>query len=265
MQNSLKEKGTALVTGASSGIGLELAKVMAKNGHDLVLTARSVDPLEALAGMLEGKHGIKATVIPLDLARPGAPSVLFSAVTDRKIEIDILVNNAGFGLGGAFADTEVSREIEMIDLNISALTHLTKLFMGPMLARRSGRIMNVASTAGFQPGPLMSVYYASKAYVISFSEAVAEELRDTGVTVTTFCPGPTATKFARTAGLENSRLFKMGGVASAGEVAHFAYSAMMSGKRIAIPGMRNKVIAQSNRFAPRGLITRISKLVQQSR
>lgn len=258
-------KGTALVTGASSGIGLELVKVLALNGHDVVLTARSGDPLEALAGLVEGKFAVKATVIPLDLARPGAPDELFRAVSEMGIDVDILVNNAGFGLGGAFADTDINREIEMIELNVSALTHLAKLFLGPMLSRRSGRIMNVASTAGFQPGPLMSVYYASKAYVISFSEAIAEELRDTGITVTTFCPGPTATNFANVAGLNNSRLFKAGGVASAADVSEFAYRAMMAGKRIAIPGFKNNMIAQANRIAPRSLVTRLAKLVQENR
>lgn len=257
--------GTALVTGASSGIGLELVKILARNGHDVVLTARSSDALEALAGLVEGKYGVKATVFPLDLTRPGAPRVLFESIRDHKIDIDILVNNAGFGIGGAFAETDLNRETEMIDLNISALTQLTKLFMQPMLTRRSGRIMNVASTAGFQPGPLMAVYYASKAYVISFSEALAEELRESGVTVTTFCPGPTATNFARVAGLANSRLFRMGGVAPADETAEFAYGAMMSGKRVAVPGIRNKLIAQGNRFVPRALATRLAKMVQENR
>lgn len=265
MRNRDKEKGTALVTGASSGIGLELAKVLASNGHDVVLTARNADALEALAGVVEGKYGTKATVIALDLAEPGAPRSLFASLTEQRVQIDILVNNAGFGLGGPFAETEITREIEMIDLNITALTHLTKLCLAPMLARRSGRIMNVASTAGFQPGPLMSVYYASKAYVISFSEALAEELRETGITVTTLCPGPTATNFASVAGLKNSRLFRMGGVAPADEVAEFAYEAMMAGKRIAIPGMKNKIIAQGNRIVPRMLATRLAKFVQENR
>jgi short-subunit dehydrogenase len=264
MQNSPNKKPTALITGASSGIGLELAKVIAREGHDLVITGRNADALEALAGQLEGKFGVKVTVIVLDLAGKDAPQELFESVRERQIEIGILVNNAGFGLGGPFVETDISREIEMIDLNIKALTHLTKLFLGPMIALRSGRIMNVASTASFQPGPLMSVYYASKAYVLSFSEAVAEEVRGKGVTITTFCPGPTATGFAQAAGLENSRLFGMG-VASAKDAAEFGYSAMMSGKRIAVPGLRNKFVAQANRFAPRSLVTRISRKVQENR
>ena len=265
MQNSGKEKGTALVTGASSGIGLELVKILARHGHDVVITARNADALEALAGVVEGKYGVKATVIPLDLSKPGASENLFDAIHEKQIDIDILVNNAGFGLGGPFAETDMARETEMIQLNITALTELTKLFLQPMLRRRSGRIMNVASTAAFQPGPLMSVYYASKAYVMSFSEAIAEEVRDTGVTVTTFCPGPTATNFAHQAGLKNSRLFQLGGVASAEDAAEFGYKAMMSGKRIAIPGLKNKILAQANRFAPRTLATRISKYAQENR
>lgn len=265
MKKSVKEKGTALVTGASSGIGLDLVKILARNGHDVVISARSADALEALAGVVEGKYGVKATVIPLDLSDPAAPDTLYSAIQSQGIDVDILINNAGFGLGGPFAETDIAREIEMIELNVTALTHLTKLFLGPMLGRRSGRIMNVASTAGFQPGPLMSVYYASKAYVISFSEAIAEELRATGVTVTTFCPGPTATNFAAVAGLSNSRLFRMGGVARSDVTAKFGYAAMMQGRRIAIPGFKNNLIAQANRLAPRSLATRISRKVQEIR
>lgn len=265
MTKSGMEKGTALVTGASSGIGLELVKVLARNGHDVVLTARKADALEALAGLVEGKYGMRATVLPLDLSKPDAPNELFAKVAAQKIQVDILVNNAGFGQGGPFAETEIEREIEMINLNITALTHLTKLFLAPMLARRNGRILNVASTAAFQPGPLMSVYYASKAYVLSFSEAIAEELRDTGITVTTFCPGPTATNFAAEAGLKNSRLFKMGGVASADSTAEIAYAAMMAGKRVVVPGFKNKLIAQGNRLTPRTLATRLAKFVQENR
>lgn len=258
-------KGRAVVTGASSGIGLEIATVLARHGHDLVLTARNADALEALAGKLEGKYGISAEVIPGDLARPEFPQELFDATISRKLDIEILINNAGFGLGGAFSDTDLDRELEMIQVNIAALTALQKLFLGPMLARRSGRIMNVASTAAFQPGPLMSVYYATKAYVLSFSEATAEELRDSGVTVTAFCPGPTATNFARAALMETSRLFSISHVARADEVSAFAYAAMMSGRRVAVPGFQNKLVQQANRIAPRRLVTMLSRIVQEKR
>ncbi len=259
------EKGTALVTGASSGLGLELVRILARNGHDVVITARNADALEALAGLVEGKYGVKATVIPLDLSDPEAPGALESAIRSQNIEVDILINNAGFGLGGPFAETDIAREIEMIELNVTALTHLTKLFLRPMLARRSGRIMNVASTAGFQAGPLMSVYYATKAYVISFSEAIAEEVRGTGVTMTTFCPGPTATNFAEAAGVTNSGLFVVRSVARADETAEYGYRAMMAGKRVVVPGLGNKILAQGNRIAPRALATRIARYVQENR
>jgi short-subunit dehydrogenase len=179
--------------------------------------------------------------------------------------VGILVNNAGFGLGGEFLETDLDRELEMIEVNIAAVTQLTKLFGAPMLKRREGRIMNVASTAGFQPGPLMSVYYATKAYVLSFSQAIAEELRKTGVTVTALCPGATATDFADTAQISNTRLFKRLGVADPDPIAEYGYKAMMRGDRIAIPGLRDKVMIQAERFAPRRLITAITRRVQESR
>ncbi len=265
MTNARSKQGRALVTGASSGIGLEIATVLAAHGHDLVLTARNADALEALAGKLEGKHAISVSVIPGNLARPEFAQDLFASTRAQNLDIDILINNAGFGLGGAFGDTDLDRELEMIQVNIAALTALTKLFLGPMLSRRSGRIMNVASTAAFQPGPLMSVYYASKAYVLSFSEAVAEEIRDSGVTMTVFCPGPTATNFARAALMENSRLFNMAKIARADEAARYAYDAMMRGRRIAVPGFQNKLIQQSNRLVPRRVVTMLSRIVQEKR
>jgi len=256
---------TALVTGASMGIGLELARVLASHGHNLILVARHRDTLEAVAGNLEGKHGISAAVIPADLSHVDAPAQLYDSITADGLKVDFLINNAGFGLGGEFSDTDVDRELDMIQLNVSALTHLTKLFLPAMLKRKSGRIMNVASTAAFQPGPLMAVYYATKAYVLSFSEAIAEELRDTGVTVTALCPGATATQFAETAQVSNSRLFTRLGVANAEQVAAYAYSAMMRGERVAIPGMRDRVMLQAERIAPRALVTRMVRLAQENR
>jgi short-subunit dehydrogenase len=177
----------------------------------------------------------------------------------------VLVNNAGFGLGGEFADTAIQRELDMIQVNIAALTYLTKLFIPPMIKRKSGRVLNLASTAAFQPGPLMAVYYASKAYVLSFSEALAEELRNTGVTVTALCPGPTQTDFAEVAQMTNSRLFNTFGVADAADVAKYGFDAMMQGKRLAIPGIKNKIIAQANRISPRSLTTKIARILQESR
>ena len=256
---------TALVTGGSGGIGLELAKVLARNGFDLVLVARKRDTLEAAAGQLEGKFDVKAHVFAADLRRREAPEAIFDFLLNENIPIEVLVNNAGFGLGGEFSETELRLELEMIQVNIAALTHLTKLFLPAMIKRRSGRVLNVASTAAFQPGPLMAVYYATKAYVLSFSEALAEELRNTGVTVTALCPGPTQTDFAESAQISTSRLFTTFGIADAADVAKYGFDAMMHGKRLAIPGIRNKIVAQANRFAPRALTAKIARIAQESR
>ena len=256
---------TALVTGGSGGIGLELAKVLARNRFDLVLVARKRDTLEAAAGQLEGKFDIRAHVFAADLRRREAPQEIFDFLQNENIPIEVLVNNAGFGLGGEFSETAVERELEMIQVNIVALTHLTKLFLAPMIKRKSGRVLNVASTAAFQPGPLMAVYYATKAYVLSFSEALAEELRNSEITVTALCPGPTDTDFADTAEMGSSRLFNTFGIADAADVAKYGFDAMMSGKRLAIPGIKNKILAQANRLAPRSLSAKIARIAQESR
>jgi short-subunit dehydrogenase len=260
-----KNRTTALITGGSTGIGLDLAREFASHGHDLVVVARQRDRLDQAAGALEGKYGVKVTAIPSDLSIDGSPQRLYDAVIGEGIRIDYLVNNAGFGLGGEFADTDLDRELDMIQLNIAAVVHMTKLFMQPMLRRKKGRIMNVGSTAGFQPGPLMSVYYASKAFVLSFSEAIAEELRDSGVTVTCLCPGPTETEFAHVAGIKQTRLFTQMGVKDSAEVARFGYRAMMKGERVAIPGVRNKMLVQVERATPRRLVTTIVRKIQEKR
>jgi len=262
---SPRVRTTALITGASMGIGLELAREFAARGHDLVLVARHRDALEATAGALEGKFGISATVIPADLSDIEASQTLFDTLQSQGVHAEYLVNNAGFGLGGEFVDSDLDRELDMIQVNISAVVSLTKLFLPHMIRQKSGRIMQVASTAAFQPGPLMSVYYASKAFVLSFSQALAEELRDTGVTVTALCPGPTATNFAETAGMSNSRLFANAGVASADDVARYGYAAMMRGERIAIPSIRDRIMVQTQRLAPRTMVTRIVRKLQESR
>lgn len=256
---------TALVTGGSGGIGLELAKVLARNRFDLVLVARTRDTLEAAAGQIEGKYDVRVHVFATDLRRREAPVSIFDFLHNENIGIDVLVNNAGFRLGGEFAETELTRELEMIQVNIAALTHLTKLFLPAMIKRRSGRVLNVASTAAFQPGPLMAVYYATKAYVLSFSEALAEELRHSGVTVTALCPGPTRTDFAAQAQTTNSRLFTVFGVADADDVAEFGFAAMMHGRRVAIPGIRNKILAQASRFTPRVVTTKVARFAQENR
>ena len=218
-----------LITGASGGIGYELAKLFARDHHNLVLVARSTDKLEQIAAELQS-YGVTIKTITLDLTAPPAPRFLFDQLRRDNIAIDILINNAGFGIYGEFAQMPEAEILGQISLNITALTELTRLFLPPMIARRNGRIMNVASTAAFQPGPFLAVYYATKAYVLSFSEAIANELRGSGVTVTCFCPGATHTDFARRAGVENSRLFKIVGGMSADKVALDGYRAVMEGR-----------------------------------
>jgi short-subunit dehydrogenase len=243
---------TALITGGSTGIGFELAKCFAAHGYDVILVARHGDALEAAAGKIEGKYGVKAAALAFDLADRDSPQKLFDAIVADGVQIDFLVNNAGFGLHGEFADTDLERE-------------LTKLFLPAMIKRKEGRIMNVASTAAFYPGPFAAIYYATKAFVLSFSEAIAEELSNTGVTVTALCPGPTATNFAERAGSGDTRLFTPAAVATADDVARFGYSAMMRGRRVAIPGMGNKILLQADRFAPRRLVTMITRKIHEPR
>ena len=255
-------KETALITGASSGIGLDLARLFAKDGHDVILVARSEGKLREIAAGLERDFGVTAHVIVADLARPDAPRQLVDAL---PVDVDVLVNNAGFGVTGPFAGTDLAKELEMIQVNVVALTHLTKLLLPPMIARRRGRVLNVASTAAFQPGPLMAVYYATKAYVLSFSEAIADELRDSGVTVTALCPGPTETGFAAVADMTTTRLFNIAKPMSSAEVARAGYAAMRRGRRVVIPGVKNKLLTQSIRISPRRLVTTIVRKLQESR
>jgi uncharacterized protein len=253
---------TVLITGASGGIGYELAKLFARDRHNLILVARSADKLAQVASELQAL-GVTVKTIALDLATSPAPKFLFDQLQREKIAVDILINNAGFGVFGEFAQMPEEEILGQIQLNIAALTELTRLFLPAMIARRSGRIMNVASTAGFQPGPLMAVYYATKAYVISFSEAIANEVRNSGVTVTCFCPGATHTNFARRAGIDKSRLFQLGAM-SAEKVALDGYRAVMEGRTLAISGAHNWLVAQSTRFAPRKMVTAISRWISES-
>jgi uncharacterized protein len=253
---------TVLITGASGGIGYELAKLFGRDHHNLVLVARSGDKLAQVASELQ-TFGVNVKTFALDLTAPTAPKFLFDQVQSAGLAIDILINNAGFGAFGEFAQMSNEEIFGQIQLNITALTELTRLFLPAMLARRSGRIMNVASTAGFQAGPLMAVYYATKAYVISFTEALANEVRHSGVTVTCFCPGATHTGFATRARNDKSRLFKQLGAMSAEKVALDGYRAVMEGRGLAISGMHNWVVAQSTRFAPRRLVTAISRWISE--
>jgi short-subunit dehydrogenase len=251
----------ALITGASSGIGRELATLFARDGYDLILVARDRAALARIGDELTHVHGVTVDVITRDLSRPDAAVEVYRELKRRSIKIDALVNNAGFGTYGPFADGDAATEGEMLQLNIVALTQLTRLFLKDMLAKGEGRILNVASTAAFQPGPLMAVYYASKAYVLSFSEALANELRDFGVTVSALCPGPTQTGFRRRARMEDSRLFESG-VMDATTVAAIGYRGLTRGRTVIIPGMKNRLLALAVRFAPRRLVTSVVRRLQ---
>ena len=252
----------ALITGASSGIGLELAKVFASNGVGVIITARSQPKLEQLKNTLESEYGVSVIVIVSDLSKPNSPQEVYDEVTRQDIKINYLVNNAGFCDFGEFSQTNWEKEAMMIDLNIKSLTHLTKLFLSHLLEGQTGKIMNVASTAAFQPGPLMAVYYATKAYVLFFSEAIANELAESDVTVTTLCPGPTESGFQAAADLETSRLFKVRKIPSSKQVAEYGYKAMMQGKTVAVHGKLNWLLANSIRFMPRQLVIRMVRRVQ---
>jgi uncharacterized protein len=254
---------TALITGASSGIGYELAKLFANDKVDLLLVARNRARVQQVADELTQHSGVSARALALDLSLPDAPQEVFHECQRAGIAIDTLVNNAGFGKFGKFEELSWEESLGQIQLNITALTHLTKLFLSPMLERRAGRIMNVASTAGFQPGPLMAVYYATKAYVISFSEALANELDGMGVSVSCLCPGATDTNFQRRANLEDSRLFKQMRPMQVKQVARDGYDGMMKGKTLVISGLRNWAVAQSVRFAPRKTVTAVSRWIQE--
>jgi hypothetical protein len=257
-------KMTALVTGASGGIGEELARLFAADGHDLVLVARSRDKLARLAAELADSHNVAARVVASDLSRPDAPREIFDELRSAGVEADALVNNAGFGSYGLFAETDLRKELELLQVNVVALTHLTKLFLPAMIARRRGYVMNVASTAAFQPGPLMAVYYASKAYVLHFSEALSNETRGTNVVVSALCPGPTETGFVAAAGMEQSKLFERGAM-TARAVAEAGYRGLLAGKPVVIPGLRNRLTARAVGFAPRNLVTKVVRGIQERR
>ena len=259
------QRPVALVTGASGGIGADLARLCASGGHDVVLVARGLDAMAALAATLERTHGVRCTVLGVDLTEADAVPTLVADLAERGIEVDVLVNNAGFALFGPFVETSAATELSMLQLNVVALTHLTKLLLPGMVRRGRGRVLTVASTAAFLPGPLMAVYYASKAYVLSLSEALAEEVAGTGVTVTCLCPGATHTGFAVTANMADSRLFNGPGVMDSAAVAKAGYDGMMAGRRLVIPGLANKLGMQSLRFAPRALAARLAKAVNAAR
>jgi short-subunit dehydrogenase len=239
----------ALVTGASRGIGADLARELARDGHDLVLSARTPAPMQALAAELEA-YGATTIVVSADLSKPGAAAELAGEIEARGLSVDVLVNNAGLGALGRFDQIDPGRTSEMLQVNIVALTELTRLLLPGMVARRRGKVMLVASTASFQPGPGMAAYFASKAYVLSLGEALAYELRATGVTVTTLCPGATATEFFRVAGANDSASRPM---MSAAAVARIGYRALKAGRRVVIAGTLNNILAAGARMAPHSI------------
>jgi short-subunit dehydrogenase len=255
---------TALITGASSGIGEDLARLFARDGYDLVLVARRAERLEALGAELAGRHGIRATAIAEDLADPDAPARLVARLDAGGVEVSALVNNAAFGLLGPFAANDWDVELRMMQLNVVALVELTKRLLPGMLARGEGRILNVASTAAFQPGPRMAVYYATKAFVLSFSEAVRGELAGSGVTVTTLCPGPTATEFADAAEMKGARLFRLGRVMRSADVAAIGYDGMQRGKGVVVAGLMNGIVARLVPFVPRNVVNGVIARLHES-
>jgi short-subunit dehydrogenase len=260
--NGSAVKGRALVTGASGGIGLELARELARHGHPVVLAARSAEKLDALAAELSTQHGVRAVPLPADLADASGAERLVAALRERGLDVDVLVNNAGVGMHGPFFAGDAAGQLALLQLNVVSLTLLTRLLLPAMVARRVGRVLNVASTAAFVPGPFMATYYASKAYVLSLSVALANELSGSGVTVTALCPGPTRTGFGAAAGITKTRLFRRGAVMDAATVARVGYEGMMSGKPIVVPGVRNRLLAGTSGLAPRTLTARIARALQ---
>jgi short-subunit dehydrogenase len=256
---------TALITGATSGIGYELAYIHANQGGNVVLVARSKDKLEQIKKDLENKYKIDVYIIEKDLSIKDSAKDVFDELIKNNITIDYLINNAGFGDYGFFNDSDWGKLERMINLNITALTQLTKLFLKDMIKRRDGKIMNVASTAAFQSGPTMAVYYATKAYVLSFSEAINNEVKNSGVTVTTLCPGATQSGFQEAASLQESRLVKGRKLPTSKEVAEYGYNAMLKGKSVAIHGIVNYLMANSVRFFPRSAVVKITRFIQDKR
>ncbi|BAB75452.1 SDR family NAD(P)-dependent oxidoreductase [Anabaena sp. FACHB-709] len=258
-------KQTALITGAASGIGYELVCIFAENDYNLVLVDRAKEKLEEIAIEFQDKFGISVKPIVRDLSKTTSPEEIFQEVEQANIKVDVLVNNAGFGTYGLFNDTNLTDELEMLQVNVVCTTHLTKLFLKNMVQQGEGKILNVSSAAAFQPGPLMAVYFATKAYVLSFSEALANELDGTGVTVTVLCPGTTQSAFHQRTGMADSKLVKGKRMMDASTVADIGYRGLMQGKTIVIPGLINKIMAKSIRFIPRKLVTKIVRNMQENK
>ncbi len=256
---------TALITGASGGIGYEFVKLFAQDGYNLVLVARNEQKLNQIADEFPRKFGINVTVIAKDLSLPTAPEEIFAQLQQASIKVDVLVNNAGFATYGLFNELDLTKELQMVQVNVVCLTHLTKLFLKDMVKQGYGKILNVASTAAFQPGPLMAVYYATKAYVLLFSEAIANELEGTGVSVTAVCPGPTESGFQQRAAMEDSKLVSGQKIMDAATVAKIGYRGLLDGKTVVVPGVKNKLLTETVRFTPRKLVTKLVRSMQESK
>jgi short-subunit dehydrogenase len=255
---------TALITGASSGIGLELAHLFAEDGYRLVLVSRNRGALRQLGDDLQSRYGVTVRIAPKDLSHPATPTELYQELQEAGIVLDVLVNNAGFGAAGSFLKTNWNDEAEMMQVNMIALTHLTKLFL-PQIRAREGKMLNVASTAAFQPGPFMAVYYASKAYVLSFSEALAEETDGTGMTVTCLCPGPVNTNFQKRAYLQGTAMTNSPLMVDVRDVAREGYQGMKQGRRIVIPGWKNRLGVEALRISPRSVVTKVVRKMQEKK
>ncbi len=265
--NDSKENtaGTVLVTGASIGLGYELAKLFARDGHDLVLIARNKEKLDSVAAELTSEFGVESRVIVKDLSNPGAPGEIFQELKDAGVDVRFLINNAGFGSLGHFYERPLEEQLGMIQVNVTTLAHLTRLFLPNMVENKNGHVVNIASVAAYQPGPFMAVYYASKAFVVSFSEAVANELKGTGVYVTVVNPGPTLTEFHKRAGVESSTLFSRRMTMDAPTVARIAYKGIKNKKTVVTTGAKNKLLIFSNRLAPRSVVTNVARSLNEPR
>jgi len=251
-------KETALITGASSGIGMGLAKLFAADGTDLVLVARREDRLNKLAQELKSEHGIEVHVLPKDLSKKSAPKEIFTHLNKEKIQIDVVVNNAGFGSKGTIAELDTDLQMDIVQVNAAALTHLTSLFLPGIVERGYGGILNVGSLAGFQPGPNLAVYFATKAYVLSFTEALAEEISNPNIKISCLAPGPVRTEFGEKSDLEDSLLFKIS-LMDMEPVVKAGYEGFRRGKTIVIPGLKQQIVPFLNRFTPRLLVRKIAK------
>lgn len=241
---------TTLITGCTSGIGLHLAREFAKHGHDLVLVAPVREELERLAADLKQTHGVESHVVPADLEREEAPDKIFQAVRGAGLEVGILVNNAGHGFRGRFWENPIDKDVSMVALNVLAVLRLTKLFLPPMREKGAGKILITASVAGFEPGPWMGVYHATKAFILSWSEALAVELEDSGISVTALCPGATDTDFFPKAAMEGVFAFQKGNLMAPQDVAEAGYKGLMNGDLIVVPGLMNKILTAGRRILP---------------